>query len=95
MTRQRTVHCLSCGEPLSEDARLCPNCGELQPSPMLALLLGFVGIFGILIGVVLGAFTLGLSRMFGLSMVLVGVALVVGGYTSYLDAQAQRRRRAR
>lgn len=95
MTQRRTVRCLSCGEPLHEDARRCPNCGEFQPSPILALLLGFIGVFGILVGGLLGAFTLGLSRMLGLSMVLVGVALIVGGYTSYLDAQAQRRRRAR
>lgn len=95
MTRQRTVQCLNCGEPMSEDARRCPNCGELQPSPMLAVLLGFVGVFGILVGVLLSAFTLGLSRMLGLAMVLVGFALIVGGYTSYLDAQAQRRRKAR
>lgn len=95
MSRQRTVQCLSCEEPLHEDVRRCTNCGELQPSPMLAMLLGFIGVFGILVGVLLGAFTLGLSRMIGLAMVLVGFALVIGGYTSYLDAQAQRRRRAR
>lgn len=95
MTRQRTVQCLSCGEPLSEDARICPNCGELQPSPLLAMVLGLVGVFGTLVGLLLGAFTLGLSRMLGLSMSLIGFALIVGAFTSYLDAKAQRRRRAR
>ncbi|WP_058365307.1 zinc ribbon domain-containing protein [Haloparvum sedimenti] len=95
MSRGSTVVCINCEEAISADARICPHCGELQPSPLLAALLAVIGVFAILVGFPVAAFTVGLVRWAGFAGVLVGIGLVFGGYTSYIDAQAQRSRRAR
>ncbi|QHS16071.1 zinc ribbon domain-containing protein [Halopenitus persicus] len=95
MTDPRTVRCLGCDRAIDADARVCPHCGELQPTPILAAGAVVVGVFAFLFGFLLGAFTVGLTRWVGFALAVVGFGLVVGGYTSYLDARARRGGRAR
>ncbi|WP_280536213.1 zinc ribbon domain-containing protein [Halopenitus sp. POP-27] len=95
MTDRRTVRCLGCEEVIDADARVCPHCGELQPTPILAAGAVVIGVFAFLFGFLLGAFTVGLTRWIGFALAVVGFGLAVGGYTSYLDATAQRGGRAR
>lgn len=95
MSRSSTVRCVACGEAISEDTRVCPHCGELQPTPLIAMGMAVAGVFMILLGLPLGAFSFGLSRWIGFAMTLVGMGLAFGGYTSYLDAQRARRTRSR
>ncbi|MFC6614589.1 zinc ribbon domain-containing protein [Halopenitus salinus] len=87
----RSVRCTTCDRVIDEDVRVCPHCGELQPSPILAAALGGLGAASMLFGVPLAAFSVGLSRWIGFALAVVGIGLAFGGYTSYLDAKARRR----
>ncbi|MFA9516015.1 zinc ribbon domain-containing protein [Halopenitus sp. H-Gu1] len=95
MSEGRPVQCTTCDRTIDEDARVCPHCGELQPSPILAAGLGGLGVTSLLFGVPLGVFTVGLSRWVGFALAVMGLGLAFGGYTAYLDAKARRRGRPR
>lgn len=91
----RSVRCTTCDRAIDEDARVCPHCGELQPTPILAAGLCGLGVAAMLFGFPLGVFTVGPSRWIGFTLAVVGLGLAFGGYTSYLDAKARRRGRRR
>ncbi|WP_418281560.1 zinc ribbon domain-containing protein [Halorubrum sp. DTA98] len=92
MTRDR-VRCIDCREPISSDARICPHCNTVQPSPLLDAGLVVAGVFAFLFGVILAVMTLGTSRLIGFTLVMLGAGLTAGGYTRYVDRQAERRAR--
>ncbi|SNR48598.1 zinc ribbon domain-containing protein [Halorubrum vacuolatum] len=92
MSRDR-VRCVDCLEPIPSDARLCPHCSALQPSPLLDAVLVGGGVFAFLFGLILTVMTLGTSRLVGFTLLVSGFGLVVGGYTRYLDRQDKRRSR--
>ncbi|QAU13529.1 zinc ribbon domain-containing protein [Halorubrum sp. BOL3-1] len=87
------VHCVECREPVPGDARICPHCRAIQPSPLLDVVVVVAGVFALLFGVVLAAMTVGTSRLIGFVMLVVGFGLAVGGYTRYIDRQAAGRAR--
>lgn len=87
------VVCISCREGIGAGARRCPHCGELQPSPLIDGGIAVAGIFMLLIGVPLGGFSAGLPAIAGYGGVLVGIAMIVGAVTHYLDTQSKRNRR--
>jgi len=95
VTTHGPVHCIECDEPISPDARACPECGALQPSKLMTVLGVAVGVFAFLFGFLIGVFTYGLSMFVGYAVALVGVGLAIGSYTRYLDYRAQRAGRAR
>lgn len=92
MPRDR-VYCIDCGEPVPSDARICPHCETVQPSPLVDVGLSVGGVFSIVFGAVLALMTLGTTRLLGFTMIVVGFALTVGGYTRHIDRQAGRRAR--
>ena len=50
MTDPRTVRCLGCDRAIDADARVCPHCGELQPTPILAAGAVVIGVFAFRVG---------------------------------------------
>ena len=87
------VRCIECREPISVDARICPHCRTIQPSPLLDVGVVVAGVFALLFGVVLAVMTVGTSRLVGFVLLVVGFGLAVGGYTRYVDRQAASRAR--
>lgn len=87
------VRCIECREPVPEDARICPYCRTIQPSPLLDVGVVVAGAFALLFGVVLAVMTVGTSRLVGFVLLFVGFGLAVGGYTRYVDRQAASRAR--
>jgi len=87
------VHCVECREPIPKDARFCPHCETLQPSPLLDVGVVVTGVFAFVFGVILTVMTIGTTRLAGFTLVVLGFGLSVGGYTRYIDRQAGRRRR--
>jgi hypothetical protein len=87
------VHCVECREPISADARICPHCRTIQPSPLLDVGVVVAGVFALLFGVVLAVMTVGTSRLLGFVLLVVGFGLAVGGYTRYIDRRAASRAR--
>ena len=87
------VHCVECREPIGGDARVCPHCRAIQPSPLLDVGVVVAGVFALLFGVVLAVMTAGTSRLIGLTLLFVGFGLAAGGYTRYVDRQAASRAR--
>ena len=92
MPRDR-VRCIDCREPIPSDARICPHCNSVQPSPLLDVGLVVVGVFAFLFGVILAVMTLGVSRLLGFALIMLGFGLTAGGYTRHIDRQAERRAR--
>lgn len=92
MPRDR-VRCIDCREPIPSDARICPHCNSVQPSPLLDVGLVVIGVFALLFGVILAMMTLGTSRLLGFTLIMLGFGLATGGYTRYIDRQAERRAR--
>ncbi len=92
MSRDR-VRCTACLEPIPSDARICPHCTAVQPSPLLDAGLVGGGVFAFLFGLILTVMTLGTTRLVGFTLLMLGFGLVVGGYTRYLDRQDKRRGR--
>ncbi|MUW14650.1 zinc ribbon domain-containing protein [Halorubrum sp. CBA1125] len=93
MSRDR-VRCVECREPLPSDARVCPHCEAVQPSPARRPSASPVaGVFAFVFGVVLALMTIGTTRILGFGLVVVGFGLSVGGYTRHVDRQAERRAR--
>ena len=92
MPRDR-VRCVDCRESIPSDARICPHCKTVQPSPLLDVGLVIGGVFALLFGLILAVMTLGATRLVGFTLLIVGFGLVVGGYTRYLDRQDRRRAR--
>ncbi|MWV63637.1 zinc ribbon domain-containing protein [Halorubrum sp. JWXQ-INN 858] len=89
MPRDR-VRCVDCREPVPTDARICPHCRAVQPSPLLDVGLVVGGVFCVLFGVILAVMTVGASRLVGFTLLMLGFGLSVGGYTRYLDRQSSR-----
>ncbi|ESS11035.1 MAG: hypothetical protein A07HR60_02180 [uncultured archaeon A07HR60] len=87
------VVCVNCREGVAAGARRCPHCGELQPSPLIDGGIAVGGVFLVLIGIPLGGFAEGFPAIAGYGGVLIGIALVVGAVTHYLDAQNERTHR--
>ena len=92
MSRDR-VHCVDCREPIPSDARICPHCEAVQPSPLLDAGVVVAGVFAFVFGVILAVMTLGTTRLLGLVLIVIGFGLAVGGYTRYLDRQSGRQGR--
>ncbi|MGM0605969.1 MAG: zinc ribbon domain-containing protein [Halobacteriota archaeon] len=86
----RSKRCSSCGESIPTSARICPNCKTLQPSNLLVAGAIALGVFCLLFGVPIALFSVGLGQLFGFLLAVCGLALIFGGYTSYLDRQAGR-----
>jgi len=87
------VYCVDCGEPIPSDARICPHCETVQPSPLVDVGLGVAGVFSFVFGVILALMTLGTTRLLGFTMIVLGFGLAVGAYTRHIDRQADRRAR--
>lgn len=92
MSRDR-VHCIDCGEPIPSDARICPHCETVQPSPLVDVGLAVTGVFVFVFGAILALMTLGGTRLLGFTMIVLGFGLAVGGYTRHIDRQSGRRAR--
>ncbi|WP_049906562.1 zinc ribbon domain-containing protein [Halorubrum aidingense] len=92
MSRDR-VYCVDCGEPVPSDARICPHCEAVQPSPLVDVGVAVAGVFSFVFGAVLALMTLGTTRMLGFVLIVLGFGLAVGGYTRHIDRQAGRRAR--
>ncbi len=92
MPRDR-VHCVDCGEPIPSDARICPHCEAVQPSPLVDVGVAVAGVFSFVFGAILALMTLGTTRLLGFTMIVLGFGLAVGGYTRHIDRQAGRRAR--
>jgi hypothetical protein len=87
------VHCVDCREPIASDARVCPHCEAVQPSPLVDVGVVVVGVFAFAFGLLLAMLTIGTSRLLGFLLLVVGFGLAVGGYTRHVDRQASRRAR--
>lgn len=92
MSRDR-VHCVECREPLPTDARICPHCEAVQPSPLVDVGIAVAGVFSFVFGAILALMTIGTTRLLGFLLIVVGFGLAVGGYTRHVDRQAGRRSR--
>ncbi len=92
MPRDR-VRCLECREPIPSDARICPHCESLQPSPLVDAGIVVAGVFALVFGVILALLTVGTSKLFGFTLLIVGFGLAVGGYTRRVDRRVERRSR--
>ncbi|GAB6878261.1 hypothetical protein JCM17823_05350 [Halorubrum gandharaense] len=92
MPRDR-VRCVDCREPIPSDARICPHCKSVQPSPLIDATVVALGVFCFVFGIILGFMTRGTIRLVGYTLIVVGIGLAVGGYTRYIDRQAERRAR--
>lgn len=92
MSRDR-VRCVDCREPIPSDARICPRCEAVQPSPLVDVGVIVVGVFAFAFGLLLAMLTVGTSRLLGFLLLVVGFGLGVGGYTRHVDRQAGRRAR--
>lgn len=84
--------CSSCGEPVPRQSKVCPHCGSIQPSHLLLFGLIGIGFFVLLFGGLIALFSVGLEQLFGFLIAVVGLAMMFGGYTSYLDRTAGRDR---
>jgi uncharacterized membrane protein len=87
------VYCVDCGEPVPSDARICPHCEAVQPSPLVDVGVAVAGVFSFVFGAILALMTLGTTRMLGFVLIVLGFGLAVGGYTRHVDRQAGRRAR--
>ncbi|GAA0516605.1 hypothetical protein SAMN04488066_11837 [Halorubrum aquaticum] len=92
MPRDR-VHCVDCREPIPGDARVCPHCRALQPSPLVDVGIVVSGVFAFVFGAILALMTIGTTRLAGFLLLVVGFGLAVGGYTRHVDRTAERRAR--
>lgn len=92
MSRDR-IHCVDCREPIPGDARICPHCEAVQPSPLVDVGVVVTGVFAFAFGLLLAMLTVGTSRLVGFLLLVVGFGLGVGGYTRHVDRQAGRRAR--
>ncbi|MFW5917024.1 MAG: zinc ribbon domain-containing protein [Halorubrum sp.] len=92
MPRDR-VYCVDCREPIPSDARICPHCEAVQPSPLVDVGVVVAGVFAFVFGAILALMTVGTTRMLGFALIVLGFGLAVGGYTRHLDRQAGRRAR--
>ena len=87
------VRCVDCREPIASDARVCPHCEAVQPSPLVDVGVAVAGVFAFAFGLLLAMLTVGTTRLAGFLLLVVGFGLAVGGYTRYLDRQAASRAR--
>lgn len=87
------VVCASCRKAIGVDIRRCPHCGGLQPTPLIDGGIAAGGVFLTLIAIPLGGFSEGVPAIAGYGGVLVGIALVVGAVSRYIDTQNDRNRR--
>lgn len=92
MPRDR-VRCIECREPIPSDARICPHCESLQPSPLVDAGIVVAGVFAFVFGVILALLTVGLPRILGFALLIVGFGLAIGGYTRRVDRRVERRSR--
>ncbi|OYR53634.1 zinc ribbon domain-containing protein [Halorubrum halodurans] len=92
MSRDR-VRCVECREPVPGDARICPHCEAVQPSPLVDAGIVVAGVFAFVFGAILALMTIGTTRLVGFLLLVVGFGLAVGGYTRHLDRRATRRAR--
>ena len=92
MSRDR-VHCVECREPVPANARICPHCEAVQPSPLVDVGIAVAGVFSFVFGAILALMTIGTTRLLGFILIVVGFGLAVGGYTRHIDRQAGRRSR--
>jgi hypothetical protein len=86
------IGCINCGESLSPETRRCPHCGELQPTPLIDGGIAVGGVFLALVSIPLGAFTEGLIAIAGYGGAFIGVAMILGAVTRYIDIQSDRKR---
>ncbi|MFW6317311.1 MAG: zinc ribbon domain-containing protein [Halorubrum sp.] len=92
MSRDR-IRCVDCREPIPSDARICPHCETVQPSPLVDVGVVVAGVFAFAFGLLLAMLTVGTSRLLGFILLVVGFGLGVGGYTRHVDRRAGRRAR--
>lgn len=86
------IGCVNCGESLNSETRRCPYCGQLQPTPLIDGGIAVGGVFLVLVSVPLGAFTEGLTAIAGYGGVFIGIAMILGAATRYIDIQSDRKR---
>lgn len=80
---------------MSRGTNKCPHCEKMQPSGVLSLLLAVVGIFALVIGLIVGLGSGGMSSIVGFTIAIIGLGLAVGSYTRYKDIQAAKYGRVR
>lgn len=91
MSDRRGAVCVACGERIRADVRVCPHCGEPQPSPLSAVLGGLVGGVLLVAGLLFGVFGAGRAALAGYLVAIVGLGVGVAAVSRYLDRRAERR----